>query len=394
VSLSPQHVAFVEDTNSVDLAEKSKHMAVHIFVPRWMNQSITNAQNSNARALLSRFSDSRARWTALGYDQPPDAVTRNGVNLVWLSRSRLWRYQLGLAYQSRFDVIFYPGVDWADDFGMKVRRLSGRRTPVIATIEGIICDHRAVSRLSDLVGHPVFSQPGVEYAIPRIRGMYEMADHIIAISPFLARVAGFLYGNKVSYLPLGVESGVFHNTGRRDSDRCRVVGCGTVKSSKNPQMFLRLAARYKQADFVWYGDGPMVQSLTAEANQMGLQNLRFPGGIQPALLAEEFRKSSILVLPSHAEGVPKVTQEAAACGLPIVLNGYYEAPTVIHLRNGLVAWSDEELCEQVGALICDPETRRKMGEQGAEMAKNWDWDRIAPQWEELIIRLATSKAYS
>jgi len=158
-------------------------------------------------------------------------------------------------------------------------------------------------------------------------------------------------------------------------------------------MFLRLAARYKQADFVWYGDGPMVQSLTAEANQMGLQNLRFPGGIQPELLAEEFRKSSILVLPSHAEGVPKVTQEAAACGLPIILNGYYEAPTVIHLRNGLVAWSDEELSEQVGALIRDPETRWKMGEQGAEMAKNWDWDRIAPQWEELIIRLAASKAY-
>lgn len=392
-NLHPHHVAFVPDTNS-DLAEESGRMAVHIFVPRWMNQFITNAQNSNARALLSRFSDSRARWTAMAYDQPPDAVTRNGVNMVWLSRSRLWRYQLARAYQSRFDVIFYPGVDWADDFGMKVRRLSGRRTPVIAPIEGIIADHRAVSRLSDLVGHPVFSQPGVEYAIPRIRGMYEMADHIIAISPFLARAAGFLYGKRVSYLPLGVESGVFHNVGRRDSDRCRVVGCGTVKNSKNPQMFLRLAARYKQADFVWYGDGPMVQSLTAEANQMGLENLRFPGGIQPKLLAEEFRKSSIFVLPSHAEGVPKVTQEAAACGLPIVLNGYFEAPTVIHLRNGLVAWSDEELSEQVGTLIRDPETGRKMGEQGAEMAKNWDWDRIAPQWEDLIIRLAESKACS
>jgi hypothetical protein len=35
-----------------------------------------------------------------------------------------------------------------------------------------------------------------------------------------------------------------------------------------------------------------------------------------------------------------------------------------------------------------------MGEQGAEMAKNWDWDRIAPQWEDLIIRLAESKACS
>jgi glycosyltransferase involved in cell wall biosynthesis len=365
-------------------------MAVHIFVPRWMNQSITNAQNSNARALLSRFSDSRARWTAIGNDQLPDAVIRNGVKIIQLFRSRLWAYQLALAYQSRFDAIFYPGVDWPDEFGMKVRRLSGRRAPIIATLEGIIAGQKDVDRLSDMVGHPVFSQPGVEHAVPRIRQMYETADHIIAISPFLTRAAGFLYGDKVSCLPLGVETAVFHSSGRREPDRCRVVGCGTVKSSKNPEMFLRLAARYKQADFVWYGDGPMVQSLTAEANQMGLANLHFLGGFKPELLAGEYRKSSLLVLPSRSEGVPKVTQEAAACGLPIVLNGYFEAPTVIHQRNGLVAWSDEELSDHVGALIRDPETRRKMGERSTEMAKDWDWERIAPQWEDLVIRLATS----
>jgi glycosyltransferase involved in cell wall biosynthesis len=364
-------------------------MAVHIFVPRWMNQSITNAQNSNARALLSRFSDPRARWTTIGNDQLPDAVIRNGVNIIRLFRSRLWAYQLALAYQSRFDAIFYPGVEWPDEFGMKIRRISGRRTPIIATIEGIIASPTDVARLSDFLGHAVFSQPGTDHAVPRIRTMYETADHIIAISPFLARVAEFLYGNKVSCLPLGVETDLFQSAGRREPDRCQVVGCGTVKSSKNPQMFLRLAARYQQADFVWCGDGPLVQSLTAEANQMGLQNVRFPGRMPT--VAEEFRKSSLFVLPSHSEGAPKVAQEAAACGLPVVLNGYYEAPSVIHRRNGLVAWSDDELSEHVGTLIRDPETRRKMGEQSVEMAKDWSWDRIAPQWEDLVIRLATSK---
>jgi glycosyltransferase involved in cell wall biosynthesis len=164
-----------------------------------------------------------------------------------------------------------------------------------------------------------------------------------------------------------------------------------VKSRKNPQVFLRLAARYKQADFVWFGDGQMLRPLAAKAERMALENLRFAGAIEPQLLAEEFRKSSIFVLPSNAEGVPKVTQEAAACGLPIVLNGFYEAPTVIHKGNGLVAWSEEELVEHVGALIHDSETRAKMGERGAAMANEWDWNRIAPQWEELVIRLARSK---
>ena len=362
-------------------------MAVHIFVPRWMNSSITNAQNSNARALLSRFTDPRAHWTAVGTDQIPEAVTRNDIHVVQLHRSRLWKYQLALKYLSSFDAIFYPGVDWPDEFGLKARRLLGKRAPVIATIEGIIADAPDVARLSNLVGHPVFSQPGVEHAIPRIRSMYQMADHIIAISPFLAQGATFLYGNKVSFLPLGVDRSVFFATGRQEPSRCRVVGCGTVKSSKNPEMFLELASRYPEADFIWYGDGPMVASLSAQSRQRKLANLSFPGGLQPAHLAEEFRKSSLFVLPSHAEGVPKVVQEAAACGLPIVVNGYYVTPSVEHMRNGLVAWSDEELIAHVGTLIHDPGLRRSMGAQSVEMAKEWDWDRIAPQWQDLIIRL-------
>jgi glycosyltransferase involved in cell wall biosynthesis len=365
-------------------------MAIHVFVPRWMNPSITNAQNSNARALLSRFSDKRATWTAIGNEPPPDPITRNGIKMVGLSRSRLWQHQLALAYQARFDALFYPGVEWFDEFGMKLRMLTRRPIPTIATIEGVIVDDNRLASLSKLVGHPVFAQPGVEHAISRIRWIYETADHIIAISPFLERVARLLYGDKVSYLPLGIEPSVFYDTGRGSPARCRVVSCGTVKSSKKPEMFLDLAARYKDADFVWFGGGPLVEPLVAEARTRSLQNLRFAGSLPPMSLAEEFRNSSIFVLPSHAEGVPKVSQEAAACGLPIVLNGFYEAPTVIHQWNGLVAWSDEELCEHVGLLIREPETRKKMGERGVEMAKEWDWDRIAPSWENLIIHLATA----
>ncbi len=367
-------------------------MPVHLFVPRWMDPSITNAQNSNARALLSRFTDPRALWTAVGHEELPEGASGDGFSTVRLARNRLWKYQLALAYQSNFDAIFYPGVDWADEVGMKLRRLSGRRTLVISTLEGIVADDPTTRQLSDMVAHAVFAQPGIEGVVPRIRALYEHADHIIAISPFLARVAEFLYGKKVFCLPLGVEGKIFHSRGRTEPTRCRAVSCGTVKRSKNPQMFLHLANRYKHADFVWFGDGPMVPSLNAEASKMGLTNLRFAGGTEPASLAEEFRKSSFLVLPSYSEGVPKVTQEAAACGLPIVLNGFYEAPTVIHQRNGLVAWSDEELSGHVRTLIDDPNLRGKMGEQSVAMAADWDWDRIAPRWEELLIRLATSKS--
>ena len=365
-------------------------MPLHFFVPRWMDHKNTNAQNSSARALLSRFSDDRARWTATFTYESSDSVRRNGITIRHLS-PRWWRYELIWAYQSRFDAIFYPGPDWSDEFGMKLRTLSGRRIPVIATMEGVIADSKTMKHLSELIGHPVFSQAGIDSAIPRIRRIYQAADHIIAISPFLARVARFLYGEKVSHLPIGVESRIFHSTGRQEPARCRVVGCGTVKPSKNPQMFLRLATRDQEADFVWFGDGPTRQSLMAEARRIGLTNLDLPGARSPQELANEFRQFSFLVIPSHSEGVPKVSHEAAACGLPIALNGYYEAPTVIHGHNGLVAWSDEELSAHVGTLIHDPQTRTRMGKAGAEMAKQWSWDLIAPQWEKHVIDLGRTR---
>lgn len=388
--LSLHYPVFTERFTLDDSVKENNFMAVHIFVPRWMDRTNTNAQNSNAKALLSRFRDPRARWTAVRSEAPADAIRQNGIETIPVSSSRWWELRLALAYQSHFDAIFYTGPHWSDEIGLKVRRLSGRKTPVIATIEGLIADRDAVQRLSDLFGHQVFSEPFAEPGIPRLRWMYGVADHIIAISPFLARVGRFLYGDKVSWLPLGVESRVFHDLGRQEPPLCRVVGCGSVKARKNPQIFLLLAKRYKEASFVWFGDGVMRQPLIAEAQKMNLKNVCFPGPIQPADLAQEFRNSSLFVLPSYAEGVPKVTNEAAACGLPIVLNGFYEATTVVHSHNGLVAWSDEELIEHVGTLIQNPDARATMGRRGAEMAKEWDWDRVAPQWEELVIRLARS----
>lgn len=366
-------------------------MAIRVFVPRWMDEANTNAQNLNAKGMLSRFSDPRARWTALCGDQPAEFIRQNGIETIPVSTTRWYELRTAVAYQSKFDAIFYPVPDRSDEIGLRLRRLLKRKIPVIATVEGVAASADNVRQLSDLVGHRVFPEPFCEGFLPRLRYLYGQADHIIAISPFLARVAKFLYGDKVSWLPLGVETSVFYPAGYQPPPRCRVIGCGSVKPRKNPQTFLQLAARYKEADFVWFGDGAMRPQLVTEARKMGLDNIRFPGPMQPGPLADEFRNSSLFVLPSYSEGVPKVTHEAAACGLPIVLNGFYEAPTVVHEYNGLVAWSDEELIEHVGTLIRDPDLRATMGQRSATMAKDWDWDRIAPQWEDLILRLATSQ---
>jgi hypothetical protein len=88
-----------------------------------------------------------------------------------------------------------------------------------------------------------------------------------------------------------------------------------------------------------------------------------------------------------SEGVPKVTQEAAACGLAQVIFGYYEAPTVRDGQTGYVVWDDNQFINRVGDLLADLTVAHAMGRRGVEMAEAWDWDRVAPLWERKVLDL-------
>src|SRR5690349_21204681 len=125
-------------------------MPLQFFVPCWMDQGSTNAQNSNAKALLSRFKDARARWTAVCGDFPAELIRQNGIETIRLGSTRSWELRAILAYQAKVDGIFYPGPHWSDKMGIKVRGFSRRRIPVIATMEGVIADPDSVRQLSDL----------------------------------------------------------------------------------------------------------------------------------------------------------------------------------------------------------------------------------------------------
>ena len=72
-------------------------------------------------------------------------------------------------------------------------------------------------------------------------------------------------------------------------------------------------------------------------------------------------------------------------GLAQVIFGFYEAPSVIDAVNGFVVWNDRQFIDRVGELIEDRELTRRMGGAGAQLAKDlWDWDRVAPLWEQAV----------
>jgi len=359
---------------------------LEILVPRWADAQNSNPQNLNAVALLSRFARPEAKWRTFFYDSPaPGVAVSRSVGMVKLWRRRLWKYHVAALYQSSVDAIFYPGVEWEDKLGLNLRRISGRKIPLIATMESLVGDERREAELSELAGHPVHCARVKPETLQWIDSLYRSADLIIAISPFLARMGSHLYGPRFRTQMLGLDSAFCPSTSNFPNSRPLVLNLASFQERKRPELFVELAAKFPQADFAWYGSGSRLEEFRRSAQSRGLSNLRFPGAVRHDELPALMNSADIFVLPSNSEGVPKVTQEAAACGLAVVIFGFYESPSVVHEKNGYVVWNDAELFDAVGRLIADRELREQMGAAGATMAKEWNWDLRAPQWENEVL---------
>lgn len=357
-----------------------------VLVPRLVDAANVNAQNLNAKALLARFRRPGLTWIALHYGEPDSEVAHNPqVRLVRLWRRHLWPWHVVSCYLRTVDAIFYPGVEWFDGLGLRLRSGLGKRVEVIATLEGLVGDSETEARLGRLAGHPVHCHRVDPDRARTAQDVIRYADHVIAVSPFLAKMGETIFGSKFATLPLGVDSSIFfppvepsHN------ERPIVVSAGRVAAHKRPQLFLDLAAAFPQALFAWYGDGDQRDTLIARSRDLGLRNVEFLGALDPQGLARAFRKADIFVMPSWAEGAPKVIQEAAACGLPVVAFGFFEPDSVIDGESGYVVWGDEELTHRLSQLLGDLPLRRELGRRGSQLASTRTWNRLAPLWEAHI----------
>lgn len=368
---------------------KESRMTRVMYVPTLVDASNHNAQVLNARSILAGWDVPGWRVAAHAYNQPDPLVEANAqVDITRLWRRHAWYLHYFLRYLRPYGLIFYPGATPMDLAGLRWRKRIGMSAPVVGTLEGLAGNSVRESEYSAVAGHPVYCHDVPAEVIKRADEYLNQTDHIIAISPFLARMGQSRYGNKISVLPLGINTKLFFSAARSVNKRMQLVSAGSVKSNKRPELFLELARRYPQADFTWYGEGDMRSALQAQAAQLGLDNLSFPGPLSPHLLGDAFRQADIFIMPSQSEGVPKVTQEAAACGLAQVIFGYYEAPSVVDCHNGFVVWDDEEFFMRVGELIDSPRLVSTLGKAGAEMAGAWDWTLVAAKWRARLIEIA------
>lgn len=348
-----------------------------LFMPP-VDADNTNAQSLNTREIALRLNADRFECT-LWYEHEPDVRLRNrpGVRLLKLPQRRKTLRILREQF-SRYDLVAYMDYSPASYLFVYAPRWLRPKTKVLFHAEAPQAQLVNPSTLLNVLYRGVVAHCDVYTGITEY-----VARDISAISP---RPARFI-------LPVGVDCKFFVPPACRNNGVATVLFVGTVIERKCPQLVLEAAARFPDTRFRIVGAAregydSVLRRLISERK---LNNVSLEGPRSQSEVLKIMRESDIFLLPSRLEGLPKVTLEAAATGLPCVVFDDYRTPSVADGVTGFQVSTVEEMCDRLGQLIRDADLRARMGRAARKHAESFDWDRVAKQWDEAYLAAAIQR---
>ena len=342
-----------------------------------VDEDNTNAQSLNVREIALRLDPQKFQSTLL-YEREPDARLKNrsGINLLQLpARNKSLRILREML--ANYDIVAYMDYSPASYVLLHLPRMVRRAT-------GVLHVEAPSSQLTNPTRQLLFLY----------RGVQSRCDVHTAITEFIARELQQSAGKKASYiLPVGVDTRLFSPPAERANPVPVVLFAGTLIERKGPQHVIDAAARFPGANFrlVGAGRGGFEQLLREKIAQAGLTNVTLDGPKTQLQLLEIMRVSDIFLLPSRMEGIPKVSLEAAATGLPCVVFRDYETPSVIDGVTGFQVATIEAMMQVLAKLIADRGLRQRMGAAGREHMASFDWDLVARQWQDAYLAIAGAR---
>lgn len=143
--------------------------------------------------------------------------------------------------------------------------------------------------------------------------------------------------------------------------------------------------------FLVVGKGPDFNSVKLRIEQLGIeQNFRLTGFVEDEALPFYYNAADFFVLPSKSgEGLPLVTLEAMACGLPVIATDVGGIREVLMNQYGrLVPPNNPEALAQAVLEFAEVDFSSRRNELHAKVAERFSWDvnveRLVEIYGELI----------
>jgi glycosyltransferase involved in cell wall biosynthesis len=347
-----------------------------LFLPP-VDAGNTNAQSLNVREIALRLDPERFVST-LWYEREPDLRLRDrsGIRLMQLpargKSARILREML-----AGYNIISYVDYSPASYLFLHLPRALRSRTKTVLHAEA------PTAQMANPSGILRFLYDGI---VPR-------CDVYTGITDFVARDLNSKIKKKVSYiLPVGVDTKRFSPPAMRTNSSPVVLFAGTLIERKGPQFVIDAAAQFPSAMFRLVGacrEG-FEEVLPKKIAQSALKNVKLDGPQSQSQMLDIMRASDIFLLPSRLEGIPKVTLEAAATGLPCIVFRDYETPSVIDGVTGFQVGTLEEMMQAVGRLIADRSLRERMSVAARAHMEKFDWEVVSKQWENAYLEIAAA----
>jgi glycosyltransferase involved in cell wall biosynthesis len=219
------------------------------------------------------------------------------------------------------------------------------------------------------------------------RRTYRMNDVVIAVSDEVRReIGGYANGrpaivtiqNAVDAAALGateVDPAAIRREFGFPPDALLVTTVGNLTAKKGHTFLLAAAARvvaqHSGARFLLVGQGPLADSLHAEASHLGLNGtVVFAGFRQDAVRI--LAASDLFVLSSVFEGLPVTLLEAMALGKPSVVTRVGGIPEITDESSSVLVepGDPEALAAGISGLLEVPALRDRMGAAAREKARS------------------------
>ncbi len=187
----------------------------------------------------------------------------------------------------------------------------------------------------------------------------------------------------------------------RSNDICKMLFVGRIESEKGLSFLLTLAEKLCERKFPFtldiVGDGKDEGYYRKQINQPPLnQFVTFHGEKSRAALSVFYRKSHLLVFPSHAaEGWPKVLSEAMAHGCVPVASDISSIPQILKRLDAGISLSllDMELwIKTIMNLMEDRHAYDRLSQAGIESRYHFTYETMVQRLKEKVILIPAEKS--
>jgi len=205
-----------------------------------------------------------------------------------------------------------------------------------------------------------------------------------------AQGLGFVLGENLSLSPgVGIDLSIWQE--RRPLQpgaELRVLVVGALTRQKGVYDALEAVARVKRCRLDFVGTGPEGKALASKIRKMDVGDRVTLLG-QRRDIIELMENADLLLMPSYREGLPKVTLEAMAVGLPVLASAIRGNVDLLANATGATfqAGSVDGLEARLWQAVSNGETLKRWAQGGRNRSRRFDVEHVADGYRLLYTKV-------